>query len=209
MKQTGAEIAYSQIRKKIVTLELQPGSVIQESSLMDELGLGRTPIRESLKQLQAENLVFTKARRGTFVSQIAITDLTQIHEVRIEIEAACARLAASRIQPNQLAALKALIQKELTASETNRKYRITLDRQFHSILARAAHNKFLYDDWEKYYDFSQRIWHLALQYVQPGDLALGDHPAILAAVKAQKPEGADQLMRNHITRFQEIIKQYL
>ncbi len=51
MNQTNAEQAYQEIKKRIIRTELAPGAVINESELMDELGFGRTPIREALKRL--------------------------------------------------------------------------------------------------------------------------------------------------------------
>jgi len=99
---TDADKAYKQIKEKIVTIEMKPGAVIREVELMADLKLGRTPIREALKRLQSENLVIATPRRGMFVSDVAITDLTQIYEIRVELEALCARLAAERINPKQL-----------------------------------------------------------------------------------------------------------
>ena len=84
MASTSADRAYQLIRDKIVTLDMQPGSVIQEAEMMTQLGLGRTPIREALKRLETEKLVEVTPRRGMFVAEIAITDLPQICEVRVE-----------------------------------------------------------------------------------------------------------------------------
>ncbi len=206
MSPTNAERAYAIIRRKTVTLDLPPGAVIDESSLMEELGLGRTPIREALKQLQTDNLVIIKPRRGIFVAEIAITDLTQIHEVRIELEAACARFGAQRITPAQLGELKTLLQECQQTDGTDMAELMHLDRRFHALLAQATHNKFLVKDWENYYDLSQRIWYLAINALKPGDLGLDDHAGIASAVKAGDGERAEQIMRDHIIHFQETIK---
>ncbi len=68
------ERAYLLIRDQIVTLKLAPGSVIAEAGLRQELGLGRTPIREALQRLAHENLVTFVPHRGTFVSDINLTE---------------------------------------------------------------------------------------------------------------------------------------
>ena len=78
MNQTNAEKAYQEIKKRIIKTDLSPGAVIQESELMNTLGFGRTPVREALKRLQSDDLVVVKPRRGIFVSELAITDLSQI-----------------------------------------------------------------------------------------------------------------------------------
>ena len=69
------EQAYHLIKEKIITLELEPLSIIDEKALSEDLELGRTPIREALQRLAGENLVFIAPRRGMFVAEISITDL--------------------------------------------------------------------------------------------------------------------------------------
>ena len=86
--------AYQLIRHKIITLELSPLSAIDEQALMEDLQLGRTPIREALQRLAAEDLVLLAPRRGMFVSDISITDLQKVFELRLMLESFCARLAA-------------------------------------------------------------------------------------------------------------------
>ena len=72
MKPTNAEKAYTQIKKKIVTTEMPPGSVINEAQLMEEFALGRTPIREAIKQLQMENpVVLTKYQNAKHKAAMA------------------------------------------------------------------------------------------------------------------------------------------
>ena len=122
MSKTDAEKAYQAIKKKIVTTELVPGSVINEAQLMKTLKFGRTPIREALKRLQVEDLVVVKPRRGIFVSELAITDLAQIFEVRVELESLAARLATERISPEKLDELKELVEdyKQAPPSDKNK-----------------------------------------------------------------------------------------
>src|SRR5262249_58695684 len=70
-----AEQAYEIIRDRLVMLEIRPGSPINDDQLGRELGLGRTPVREALKHLERERLVVVYPRRGTFATEINITDL--------------------------------------------------------------------------------------------------------------------------------------
>ena len=70
-----SEQAYSQIRSMIITLELEPGSLISESELMATLSVGRTPIREALRLLANEKLVEVYPRRGMFVSRVDVHNL--------------------------------------------------------------------------------------------------------------------------------------
>ncbi len=92
-----SEEAYARILERIVSLEMPPGSVVNEARLRDDLRIGRTPIREALQRLARENLVRSIPHRGTFVTDVNITDLARITEVRVVLEAHAARLAAEKL----------------------------------------------------------------------------------------------------------------
>lgn len=209
MKPTDAERAYSQIKKQIVTTVMSPGSVISEAQLMDNLELGRTPIREAIKQLQAENLVTVTPRRGMFVADITVTDLSQIFEVRVKIESLAAQLATERITPDQLVELRHFAQEYQLASLSDKATLIQLDEAFHSLLGKASHNKFLEKDLRHYYNLALRIWYLAINFAQPQDIDVIAHIEILEAIEADDAERAALRMEKHIRDFHQTIKQYL
>jgi len=207
---TDSHKAYTKIKERIITTQMPPGSVIHESELMKELKLGRTPIREALKQLQAEKLVVVAPRRGMFVSDIAITDLQNVHEVRLELESLCARLAVERITPAQLAEIDGLVA-QLVADERryDQNQLMEMDRRLHCLIAQAAGNELLLTEFEMLYNLSLRIWYLYLDRLQPADLDIQAFAEILAAIKTQDIDRADRAMRRHITHFQDSIKQHL
>ena len=179
MKPTNAEKAYTQIKKKIVTTEMPPGSVINEAQLMEEFALGRTPIREAIKQLQMENLVMVTPRKGMFVADMAVTDLLQIFEVRVELESFATRLAAERITKSEISELQELAKAYQDVDLSDKDALIHLDGEFHSLLAKATHNKFLIKEIEYYYNLSLRIWYIALNYAKPDDINVNAHLEIL------------------------------
>ncbi|MDD9728009.1 GntR family transcriptional regulator, partial [Roseovarius sp. SK2] len=78
--------AYEMIETRIVALDLEPGQVLSESQLVEELGIGRTPVREALQRLAAEGLVVVMPRRGVMVSEINIAKQLQLLELRREVE---------------------------------------------------------------------------------------------------------------------------
>jgi DNA-binding GntR family transcriptional regulator len=209
MTLTSADKAYRQIKEKIVTVQMMPGSVIREAELMDNLRFGRTPIREALKRLQTENLVDVVPRRGLFVADITITDLQQIYEVRVEVESLCARLAAERLSPENLAEMKQLVVEYKMSDHTDKAWVLQHDRQLHELLARSAGNNFLYHDFEQYYNLSIRIWHLALSRIRAEDINVEAHIDILGAIEAGDCLQAEGRMRQHIKHFHNTIKQYL
>jgi DNA-binding GntR family transcriptional regulator len=203
---TDANRAYHLIKTKIISLELAPGSVVQDAALVEQLKLGRTPIREALKLLEAENLIVTVPRRGIFVSHVSITDLQQLCEVRIEIEGLSARLAAQRATEGEIAQLMQYTEEHVIAEIGGTWQRIVLDRALHMGLVEAAHNKFLEAEVERFYDLSQRLWHLALERVQASDVNVVLHLDIAEAVRDRDEERAAAMMRDHIRDFQQRVK---
>src|SRR3954462_5881100 len=104
-----ADRAYAELRDRIVTLVIAPGAPINEDGLGRELEMGRTPVREAIKRLALENLVTVFPRRGTFASEINITDLAQISDVRVLLEGHAAARAAERLTPARREELEQLL----------------------------------------------------------------------------------------------------
>ena len=206
MTTTDTEKAYRRIKDKIIKTTLMPGAVIRETDLMDNLSFGRTPIREALKQLQIEGLVTVKPRRGIFVSDIAITDLLQLFEIRVELEALATRLATKRITPDQLAELTQLAEAYTQIDQKDKRELIELDSKFHFLIAEASRNKFLQHDIEHYYNLSTRIWYLAIDLTAPNDIDVKAHLTIREAIEAGEADKAAEAITQHIKDFHKTIK---
>jgi DNA-binding GntR family transcriptional regulator len=196
--------AYDAIKRKIVTLQLAPGSVIDETALQGELGLGRTPIREALKRLSLEKLVTILPRRGMFVTDIGITDLKRLYEVRVELEALAARLAARRGRPahwQQMAAVLANV-----SVEKGHDSLIAIDEACHQIMYEAADNEFLADMLSSLYALSLRLWYFALADIGDMHDTVLEHQIILEALQAGDGEQAAALITEHVNTFMEEIQ---
>jgi DNA-binding GntR family transcriptional regulator len=206
---TDADRAYHKIKNMIITLQMKPGSVINESALMSDLGLGRTPIREALKRLQADNLVLVRAHRGMFVADIAITDLGQIFEVRIALEPLGVRLAAERITEQQMEKLHYLMDEYERVDKTDKACLLYLDYSFHNLFSEACHNRYLQKELENLQNLSTRIWNLAINRTTIEDIDIEAHLEILKAIEARDAIKAESIMKRHIELFHESFKKYL
>ena len=202
-----SERAYLLIRDQIVTLKLRPGAVIEESRLRQELQLGRTPIREALQRLAHEKLVTFVPHRGTFVTDINITDLARLTEVRVVIEGYAARLAAERATPEERQAMQRL-QVELSALDSDPDALIHLDQRIHRLVYRASHNRFLEDVCERYFHLSLRLWFLALHRVHLRE-AVEEQRELLDAVQSRDPARAEAAVRRHVMGFEAQIRKVL
>jgi len=204
-----SEEAYQQIKDKIITLELEPASVIDEQALMEKLSLGRTPIREALQRLDAENLVHIVPRRGMFVADISITDLQKIFEVRTILAGFCARLAAQRITPNQIAQIETVLQGLEHVHSGDSRQLMEIDRRFQRAMYQAAGNEILAETLDRLYDQSLRIWYLVLHRLGDVRDAIEQHREVADAVKAGDCARAERLIQQHIVEFQQRIKAVL
>ena len=203
------ERAYLLIRDQIVTLKLAPGSVIAEASLRQELGLGRTPIREALQRLAHENLVTFVPHRGTFVSDINQTDLHRLTEVRTELEGYAARLAADRATAPDRAEMQVLIT-ELGAIDESDVYSLMrLDQRIHRLVYQATRNAFLQAMLEESFNLSLRIWFLGLDRGVRLKEAVEEHRQLLDAIVSRDGQKAESVMRRHVAGFEQAIRNVL
>ena len=198
--------AYHLIRHKIITLELPPKTAIDEQVLMQDLQVGRTPIREALQRLAAEGLIFLAPRRGMFVSEISITDLQKIFELRMVLEGFCARLAAQRATEEQITALEEVIAALDQVSDDDTDALMAIDESFHYLLYETADNEYLADTLRRLHALSHRIWYLVLDRLGSVRGAMEQHIAITQAIKERQPERAEALLQQHIAEFHKEIK---
>src|SRR5579875_4223244 len=131
-----ADRAYDELRDRIVTLRIAPGEPIDEDAIGEELGMGRTPVREAIKRLALENLVTVFPRRGTFASEINITDLAHISDVRVQLESHAAFRAAQRLTDALRAELSGLLE-ALAAADGSPETLMALDADVHRFVHRA------------------------------------------------------------------------
>jgi len=198
-----ADRAYEQLRDRIVTLRLAPGSSLREDELMRELGIGRTPLREAVKRLSLENLVAVQPRRRTIVTAVDASDIVHITEVRAELEAQAAELAAERLESREPA--EALLAELRATGDASQDALMHIDERVHRFIWEAARNPYLLETLERYFALSMRVWYLVLDRVPRLGGAVHDQEALLTAVMAGDAERAGTMMREHVLEFQREI----
>ncbi|GAB7028726.1 GntR family transcriptional regulator [Streptomyces sp. NPDC021749] len=206
-----AERAYRALRDRLVMLEIRPGAPINEDQLAQSLGVGRTPVREALKRLQYERLITTYPRRGTFATEVNITDLAHISEVRQELEPLAAAQAARRATPRDRETLSAL-RRELESAGAHRHDAadlLHLDLQVHRAIYAATHNPFLDDTLVRYDNLATRIWCLFLDRLSDMAGHVGEHGPLIEAIVAGEPDKAARLARHHVESFERAVRDAL
>ena len=201
-----AERAYVDLRDRIVTLHLPPGTVVREDELMKELGIGRTPLREAVKRLALENLVEVQPRRGTFVTAIEAADIQNITEVRAELEGYAAELAAQRLDTDHRAAAEALLREVEELGEAgDQDWLMRFDERIHRFTWEATGNPYLIETLERYFTHSLRIWYLVLDRVPGLGHTVHDQIHLLQALLDRDGARSRAIMREHILAFQREI----
>ena len=178
-----SERAYEELRDRIVTLRLAPGTVLREDELMRELEIGRTPLREAVKRLALENLVAVQPRIGTYVTSVDAADIVHIAEVRAELEAQAAELAARRMDDAQCERGEALLEQVRTLDRTaDADTLMELDEAIHRFSWEGSRNPYLIETLERYF-----------------------HAKLLEAMLGRDPGTARALMYEHVTAFEREI----
>ncbi|MGH0053277.1 MAG: GntR family transcriptional regulator, partial [Sphaerochaetaceae bacterium] len=93
---------YRQIKEKIISCEYMPGTILTEGLLSEEYKNSRTPIREAIGLLESEGFVKVLPKKGIFVSDILLSDVFQIFQVRVEIEPLCLRLGKNYFSKQEI-----------------------------------------------------------------------------------------------------------
>lgn len=199
-----AERAYRAIRDQLVMLDIRPGAPINEDQLAQSIGVGRTPVREALKRLQYERLITTYPRRGTFATDVNITDLGHISEVRQELEPLAAAQAAHRATATDRATLTALRQELARGSDATEFMR--LDLRLHRAVYATTHNPFLADTLVRYDNLATRIWCLFIDRLSDMAGHVGEHGPLIEAIVTGEADTAARLAREHVDGFERAIR---
>jgi DNA-binding GntR family transcriptional regulator len=206
---TDADKAYQLIKAKIISLEFPPGLPINQHELMEELDVSRTPVREALKRLEHESLVVAIHRRGMSVAEIALNDLRYVYEIRVELEAACARLAASRATEDQLQSIERTLDQLLNTDPNDRRLIAERERQLHFRISECSQSRFLIKEVKHYYGLALRIWYFLIDRMPPGSEDASGHSKVVDAILRRDSELAEQLMRDHVKDVFDTVKAHL
>jgi DNA-binding GntR family transcriptional regulator len=200
-----SERAYTALRDRLVTLAIPAGAPIDEDELLHGLGVGRTPVREAVRRLALEGLVVVYPRRGTFASPINITSLSDVTDVRGQLEAHAAYRAARLVDESDRQEARDLIA-ELENALPSQRAMIELDTRVHRFVYRCSRNPYLAQDLDRYLNMSLRMWHLTFDRLPPLDDRVREHRDLLEAICRGDAEGARSVALEHVLAFAREIR---
>jgi DNA-binding GntR family transcriptional regulator len=193
---TLAERAYIAIEEMIMTAALPPDTFVSELKLSEDLGIGRTPVREALKRLEADGLVVIIPSRGIFITEVDLRQQLMVLEVRrqlerlIAIRAARHATAAERQRFSELASLM-----QTAADADNDEQFMRYDQEFNLLLDHAARNPIATKSMRPLRSMSRRFWFQNYSRQQES-LKMGakTHTAVMRAVAKGDVDAAGKAM---------------
>jgi DNA-binding GntR family transcriptional regulator len=196
---TTAEAVYQALRHGIVHGSLAPGERLRSDALASELQVSRTPVREALRKLEAEGLVAHSGSRLT-VRAFSERDLTELFYVREALEGMAARLAAENATPTEVAQIRELLQDMESSPRGDVTALRRLTGEFHTLIARAAHNDRLLQSLQSLLDHVRQLQSSTLYGEGRPAEALAKHRGLLEAIEARDADRAEKLAREHRRR---------
>lgn len=200
-------VIYDALRKDILTLELRPGHLLDETSLAERFDMSRSPVREALIRLANDELVQILPNRSTIVAPLDLGTVPKYVEALDILQRINTRLAAQlhtgadldRMHAAQEAFQAAVAKGDhLVMSEAN--------KDFHMAIAQAGKNPYLSSFYDRLLDQGRRMLHLHFEYLErthEGYLLTGEHDDMLEAIRNRDVERADALAHDHTRQFQD------
>lgn len=193
------------LRRRIISLQLSPGEPLSENELAQELGVSRTPVRESLILLREEGLVQVFPQIGSFVSLVDLGRVAEAQFVREAIE--CASLRDAAVDDAGIAGLREILQSQTEAdSSGDVEEFFRLDEDFHRELLRLAGHESAWAAVNSAKAHLDRARRLSLIDTRPISTLIEQHTAVVDALQANNLNDADSSLRLHLRGVFEDVK---
>ncbi|OIK03207.1 GntR family transcriptional regulator [Streptomyces monashensis] len=189
------ERVLASLREDIIGGRLAPGDRLVERELAERFGVSRVPVREAIRALVAEGFVLFESARRTVVRRLTPTDVRELFELREALEVYAAGLAASRVTPQALAELRALLEQAARATKEGDAEAITdINTRFHDRIRALAGNSLLISVMEP---VDGRLRWLTRQNEEWPQL-LGEHRELYDAIASGDPDRARAHALEHV-----------
>lgn len=198
---------FRQLRNDILSGVYKEHDELRETTIGEELGVSRTPVREALRQLELEGLVTIVPNKGAYVTGISRKDVHDIYMIRSMLEGMCARWATKYITVEQIEELEEVIllsefhlkrqsgEKALQVSE--------LDGKFHKVLYQASNSRILEHVLSDFHKYVQMARILSVESRERAEKSIEEHRAILEAIKRKDEDQAERLANDHVMKAME------
>jgi DNA-binding GntR family transcriptional regulator len=213
-KQPLAVTAYETIVRRIICLEYQPSQHLEESQLVEDLGIGRTPIREALVRLHGEKMVESHPKKGVIVRPITLQNTKAMFESMNLIEMGLVDIAIKKDSSTFIKRMKATNLNVQKAIQKNDVFGLVeANHEFHMNFARCSQNEFLVRAVGDIRTEAKRLSYLSYDnIIDPKkpieahyEVVFQEHEKIIKAVLEKDGPGLKELIHDHILTFRQRI----
>lgn len=193
---------YDDLRRRIISLDLPPGTVLLRAELAAEYGVSQTPLREALQRIEQDGLLHVHPQSKTVVSKIDIAQIYEAHFMRVALETEVVRHLARQSSKETMAVATAIIRMQEAIADDRDQLRTfqELDDNFHRALFGGVGHQRLHQL------INARSGHLSrMRKMQPHDdrrirHILDGHKSIVAAILSEDEDKAMEAMRAHLSK---------
>ena len=199
--ESARDYAFRVIKESIVSLKIIPGTMVSENELSLKLGLSRTPVREALIDLSKSQVVEIYPQKGVYISLIDPKLVEEDRFLRLVLESAIVKTACEVATEENLTALEEnLILQEFYLKNPSPDKLLKLDDEFHELLFSICKKDRIYKLMNSMSIHFDRVRSLSLVAIKDIKI-VGDHQAILTAIKGRDKEGGEGVMVKHLSRY--------
>lgn len=195
------------LREAILDGRLPCGTALRQQELADLFGVSRMPVREALRQLEAQSLLNVVQHKGAVVAPLITNNAVETYALRSVLESFALRLSIPLLDDNDLALAAQYI--EQLETETEHAEIGKLNRLFHMSLYHKAPNSKLLDLIERELNEEERFLRFHLSSMGLGKLSQDDHRALLDAARAKDIDKAVVLLERHLEKASVTMRRYL
>lgn len=197
-----ATSVYEELREAILAGRYTPGQTLSENALAAEFGTSRTPVREALHRLEIETVV-ERGPRGVRVRPSSPEEILDIYEVRITLEGAAAKAAATRANELDRMRLRSA-QRAMVEVEDTPQAKALANRRFHEAVWTASHNPTLVDLLHRLNVHLIRYPTTTLMHGDRWEAVLREHEELLGAIESRDGEAARRIAEHHMFGAREV-----
>ena len=199
LPKTMQEKAYIAIKNAIIHRQFEPGVCISEREMSERLGIGRTPVRDAMKQLGYEGWFYTVPGSGMVVADYDYEDMEESFLVRGQLDALAVTMCAKTVTPEMLLNLEYPLNAcELALNRKDFLANTQYDADFHIQCVEASGNKYLANIYRIIMGHVPKSNFLQVENEPFARQSLDEHRSILAAIREGDPDLAESFTHKHI-----------
>ena len=194
---TKAEAVYEELRRRILRGELAPSSPLNQDALAPELGVSVTPVREAVRRLEAEGLVQFHAHKSVVVSPLTLSEISEIYDVRLQLDPYAAALATARASEDTLAQIETMARTQVSRDPLEQ---TAVNRAFHRAIYAESGNRLLTETLDRLWERTDRYRIMLVSSEVDVRQVVREHLEIVAAMQSRRSRLVAKLIRAHVSK---------